>query len=63
MKIQFSTEGAAFKDEYADETTNKFYTRDESVRILKRIVTDMEYGADHGAIMDINGNKIGSWEL
>ena len=63
MKIQFSTEGAAFKDEYADEATNKFYTRDECVRILKRIVTDMEYGADHGPIMDINGNKIGNWQL
>ena len=63
MNIQFSTEGAAFKDEYGDEATNKFHTRDEAVRILKGIVTKMEYGADHGTIIDINGNKIGSWEL
>lgn len=63
MKIQFGTDGAAFKDEYADEATNKFYTRDECVRILKGIVANMEYGYDHGPIMDINGNKIGSWEL
>ena len=63
MKILFSTEGAAFKDEYADETTNEFYTRDECVRILKRIVADMEYGYKHGSIMDINGNKIGEWSI
>ena len=63
MKIQFSTSGAAFRDEYADEATNEFYTRDEVVRILKGIVTKMEYGHDHGSIMDINGNKIGEWSI
>ena len=63
MKIQFSTEGAAFKDEYADEATNYINTRDEVIRILRRIVTNIEYGHDHGSIMDINGNKIGEWSI
>ena len=63
MKIQFSTEGAAFKDEYADEVTNNIYTRDEVVRILRGIAANIKYGYDHGPIMDINGNKVGSWEL
>lgn len=63
MKIQFSTEGAAFKDDYADEATNSVQTRNEVSRILKRIAIYVESGNDNGAIMDINGNKIGSWEL
>lgn len=63
MKIQFSTSGAAFKDEYADEATNDINTRDEIIRILKRITNDIVYGADHGSIMDINGNKIGEWSI
>jgi hypothetical protein len=53
MKIQFSTGNAAF-DEYGDT---------EVRRILEEIANKVEYGYDHGSIMDINGNNIGSWEL
>lgn len=63
MKIQFSTEGAAFKDDYADEAINNVYKRQEVARILKRIAMCVESGTSYGPIMDINGNKIGSWEL
>lgn len=64
MKIQFSTEGAAFKDEYADEITNQIYTEQEIVRILYTIINAIELdSADHGPIMDINGNKIGEWSI
>ena len=63
MKIQFSTEGAAFKDEYADEETNGIYTAREVIRILERLVGEVATGKTKGSIMDINGNKIGSWEL
>lgn len=63
MKIQFSTEGAAFKDEYEDETMNDIYKRQETARILKKIASYVESGTNYGSIMDINGNKIGSWEL
>lgn len=63
MKIKFSTDGAAFQDEYADEATNDIYTRNEVVRILRGIAANIEYGYDDGSIMDINGNKIGEWSL
>ena len=63
MKIQFSTEGAAFKDEYEDEAINNIYKRQETARILKKIASYVESGTDYGAIMDINGNRIGNWEL
>lgn len=64
MKIQFSTSGAAFRDDYADDITNKIYTEKEVIRILQSIIYDIEVDdLDHGAIIDINGNKIGSWEM
>ena len=63
MKINFITSGAAFQDEYADEETNKLYIRTEVARILKKITAQIEDGEDYGSIMDINGNKIGSWKI
>lgn len=63
MKIQFSTEGAAFKDEYADEAINSIYRDQEIIRILQKIEKQIEDGYTYGSIIDINGNKIGTWEL
>ena len=61
MKIQFNTESAAFKD--IDGNENFWDRAEESRRILQEIVGKLFYGYDHGSIMDINGNKIGSWEI
>ena len=63
MNIKFSTSGAAFQDEYADEMTNDIYTRSEVVRILKKITKQIDDGDNYGPIIDINGNKIGEWSL
>ena len=63
MNIKFSTSGAAFQDEYADEMTNDIYTRSEVVRILKKITKQIDNGDNYGPIIDINGNKIGEWSL
>lgn len=54
MKINFSTDNAAF-DEYG--------VYEEVKRILDNIADDIRIGCDCGSIMDINGNKIGSWSL
>lgn len=53
MKIEFSTGNAAF-DEYGTY---------EVERILEKIIRQVENGYEDGVIMDINGNKIGEWEL
>lgn len=63
MKIEFRTSGAAFRDEYADEGTNDMYTRDEILRILGLIMTQIRCGDTHKSIIDLNGNKIGEWSL
>ena len=64
MKIKFNTDSAAFYDEYADEVQNAIYKEQEVIRILTKIINAIEMdSADHGPIMDINGNKIGEWSL
>lgn len=63
MKIEFRTDNAAFKDENASEMANDLWTREEVIRILQKIIRDIDYDYDHGPIMDINGNKVGEWSL
>ncbi len=53
MKIQFKTGYAAFDG----------YGYAEIRRILEKIADQVECGYDHGSIIDINGNNIGSWSL
>ena len=56
MKINFSTDGAAFgNDEYS------FWS--EYTRIIAHLNDQVASGMKSGVIMDINGNKIGEWSL
>lgn len=62
MKIEFSTDSAAFCDMYTiepDEECRAF----ETAVILKRIAYAVEKGCTSGTIMDSNGNKIGEWDI
>jgi len=52
MKIEFDTDNAAFEDAPTSECCH----------ILNKIAESISYGETSGAIMDFNGNKIGSWE-
>ena len=61
MKIEFKTSCAAFKD--VDGEENIYSKTAEVIRILNRIIDRIEDGRIDGAIMDINGNKIGEWSL
>ena len=49
-KIEFKTKSAAFED--------KKY---EIARILREIADDIESGRTRGTVMDINGNKVGTY--
>lgn len=53
MKLQFETDNSAFESCGATE----------SARILRAIANRIESGDLDGAVMDINGNRIGKWEL
>ena len=64
MKIEFSTDNAAFKDETNEPVLNDICRDREVVRILKNIIDDIEeFSCNCGSIRDINGNKIGEWSL
>ena len=53
MKIEFSVDSAAFEDcPYV-----------EVIRILNEIAKKVELGQTSGAIMDINGNRVGLWSM
>lgn len=57
VKIEFTTGNAAFRTE--DERLDEY----EVARILKDIAEKIESGATYGAIIDYNGNKVGSWSI
>lgn len=64
MKIEFSTDNAAFHAHSDDnEWMDKFFTAREVDCIFKEISNAIRCGARSAAILDSNGNKIGSWEL
>lgn len=61
MNIQFGTNSAAFCGNNGEQN---FWDRtNEIARILRKITRRIESGYDHGAIMDMNGNKVGTWSL
>lgn len=62
MKIEFTTNNDAFNNPCTNEPDNTYKAK-ECQRILESIITKMENGYMYGPIMDINGNKIGTWEM
>lgn len=63
MKIEFNTDGAAFDTEDDKATYGTYYERKECARILRKIADQLDDGGEWGSIMDINGNKVGRWEM
>lgn len=62
MKIEFSTSNAAFCNPFTGEE-DALYKSAECIVILKKITVDIACGQTSGPITDINGNKIGYWEI
>ena len=62
MKIEFSTDSAAFCDPVTQEE-NHTYRAIETAVILKRIAYAVEQGCTSGTVMDDNGNAIGSCDI
>ena len=60
FKVEFDTDNAAFCDAATGEPSewDKF---SETKRILTGVINDMMAGRNSGAVVDINGNKIGEW--
>lgn len=62
MKIEFTTNGAAFCDPHTGEEDN-YYKAMTCKGILENILEKIEEGYTSGSVIDFNGNKIGTWEL
>lgn len=56
FEIKFEINNAAFD-------AGSGYERDEMVRILEKITEEIKEGYNYHCIRDINGNKIGNWEV
>lgn len=63
MEIKFRTSSAAFHDDSDNEFFDQWAMLRESKRILEKVINEMLHDKTSGAIMDINGNKIGEWSL
>jgi hypothetical protein len=59
LTIEISTDNDAFYD----DTVTRHNRTHELRRCLNRIIAALETGTTDGRIMDINGNKVGHWEV
>lgn len=60
FKLQIETEGSAFCDPITGEEDDTMEAV-EIRRMLAVVSHELERGASGGSIIDINGNKAGSW--
>lgn len=60
FKLEIKTGGSAFREPYSGEEDDWYEAR-EIARILDRVRDDLMDGLDHGVVLDLNGNKVGSW--
>lgn len=66
LKIEIKTGGAAYRDDYeVDENGNNVLdpSAAELERNLLEIIKKIRYGYTEGNVIDINGNKSGTWSL
>ena len=67
VKITIKTDNAAFQD--PDGKPDKYYLQLEVMRVLKKLIEDIEDHNEFGAflhaapIMDYNGNRVGDYEV
>lgn len=62
LTIRIATGNAAFCDD-TDGDLNDYFKKKECIRILKDVIRKLDSGYDYGACIDINGNKVGEWDL
>lgn len=59
MKIEFSTDSAAFSEGMDDGEVNVY----EIAEVVRDVARKIDRNATSGTIRDRNGNTIGSWSL
>lgn len=60
FQCKIETDGSAFCDPFTMEPDDDMEAV-EIRRLLAKVSYELEHGATSGSIIDINGNKVGSW--
>jgi len=60
FKLEIKTGGAAFKNPITGEE-DLYDEAAEINRILRIVGANLRNGCTSGTLMDVNGNKVGSW--
>lgn len=60
FRLEIKTGGAAFRDPFTGEEDEEMEST-EIRSLLAKVSCELEHGRSSGVIMDVNGNKIGSW--
>jgi hypothetical protein len=63
VKVEFKTDNAAFNVDAEDRYERDYYRNLEIKRVFQNIVNQIVNGKTDGYCIDINGNRIGRWEL
>ena len=64
MIIEINTGGAAFHSPVRDELFDRCILSSELDRLFRQIYSDIRHDSKtEGALIDINGNKVGYWNL
>ena len=61
LKLEIKNSGSAFGEEGSEFAEHD--KRYEIARLLRKVATQIETGYTEKSIIDINGNKCGSWTL
>lgn len=62
FKMEIKTGGAAFRDPFTGEESD-FDEEREVAKLLEHVKHEVHNGNRYGSIMDVNGNKVGTWKL
>ena len=60
--VQVDTGGAAFRDPYTGEESLE-HEGIEVKRLMAGIAEQIDAGKHGGILLDINGNRVGSWSM
>ena len=61
LSCEIKTGGEAFRDPFTGEEDDAMEAV-EIRRLLAKVSNELEHGATSGTIIDLNGNKVGSWK-
>lgn len=63
LKVEINTANAAFGCDAESKWEQDYFRNEEIKRVLKNICNQLDNGSISGVCVDINGNKVGRWQI